>query len=298
MGGTLYISQRSKVIINMKVSLCVGTRRVVVGILFSCLLCWPVVVTAEHNSVVLYGTLKRVINAKVLRVGVSLFTPWTMKNAKGELIGFEVDVAKQLAKDLGVKVELKVFAWKDIIHALEKHQIDIIVAGMTITPQRALRVNFSQPYAASGIGLATNISLTKDFSGMADLNRATIIIAAISQTVSEDLVRRIFPKAKLSLYLNSMDAVGALLEGKVHAYVEYNPIPTFLALDYPKKVDEPLSHPLLSTFAGFAVTKGSPDFINFLNAWITAHEGDGWLDSAHDYWFESVDWRPQVGKSE
>ena len=273
-------------------------RQFLVGLFLVGFLFVPAVLNAEHNSVVHYGVLKRVINAKVLRVGVSLFSPWTMKNAKGELIGFEIDVAKQLAQDLGVKLELKVFDWKDIIHALEKHQIDIIVAGMTITPQRALQVNFSQPYADSGVGLATNISLTKDFSGFPDLNRPTIKIAAISKTVSEDLVRRVFPEAKLVTFLKSKEAIRALLDGKVHGYVEHQPIPTFLALDYPQFVDEPTSRPLLSTFAGFAANKGNPDFMNFLNAWITAHEADGWLDSVHEYWFESVDWRPQVGKTE
>lgn len=271
-------------------------RRVLLGI-FMCVLCWPVVASAEHTTAIQYGDLKRVLNAQVLRVGVSLFTPWTMKNTKGELVGFEIDVAKQLAKDLGVKVELKVFQWKDILHALETHQIDIIVAGMTITPQRALQVSFSQPYAESGIGLATNISLTKQFSGLQDLNQPGVSIAAISKTVSEDLVRRIFPKAKVTTYANSQDAIRALLAGKVHAYVEHNPIPTFLALDYSQRVDEPLSGPLLSTLAGFAVNKGNPDFVNFLNAWITAHKADGWLDSAQDYWFESVEWRSQVGEA-
>lgn len=273
-------------------------RQFLVGLLLVSFLCVPTVLNAEHSQVVHHGVLKRILNAKELHVGVSLFSPWTMKNAKGELIGFEIDVAKQLAQDLDVKLQLKVFDWKDIIHALEKHQIDIIVAGMTITPQRALQVNFSQPYAESGVGLATNISLTKDFSGLHDLNRSTMKIAAISKTVSEDLVRRVFPKAKLVTFLKSKEAIRALLDGKVHGYVEHQPIPTVLALDYPQIVDEPIPRALLSTFAGFAVNKGNPDFVNFLNAWITAHEADGWLDSAHEYWFESVDWRPQVGKPE
>ena len=111
------------------------------------------------------GTLTSILKTKKLRVGVSLFTPWTMKNGKGELRGFEIDVAKQLAKDLGVKPTFQVLDWKDIVPALLNRKIDIIVAGMVITPQRALKVNFSQPYSSSGIGLVTNITLTKKFTG-------------------------------------------------------------------------------------------------------------------------------------
>ncbi len=274
----------------------VPTRRFLIGMLVSCFLCFPTVLRAEHTTVNHQGTLKHVLKTHTLRVGVSLFTPWTLKNQKGELIGFEIDVANQLAKDLGVEVDLKVFDWKDIIPALLNEQIDIVVAGMTITPQRALKVSFSQPYADSGVGLATNVTLTKGFTGLQDLNLPTTKIAAISKTVSEDLVRRIFPKAKLTSYSSSQEAIQALLDGQVHGYVEHNPIPTFLAIDHPQKVDEPLSRPLLRTFAGFAVNHGNPDFLNFLNAWITAHEADGWLDSAQDYWFESVDWRLEAEK--
>ena len=100
-----------------------------------------------------------------LRVGVSLFTPWTLKK-DGKLVGFEIDVANQLAKDLGVQLELKEFDWEAIIPALLAKKIDIISAGMVITPQRALKVSFSQPYANSGIGLATNMTLTKQFQSL------------------------------------------------------------------------------------------------------------------------------------
>jgi len=274
---------------------CAFIRCLMIGMLLVGLLGLPPVLKAEHATAHHQGTLKRVLDTHTLRVGVSLFTPWTLKNTKGEFIGFEIDVAKQLAKDLGVGLELKPYDWKDIIPALQNQHIDIIVAGITITPQRALQVSFSQPYADSGIGLATHTKLTKDFTGLHDLNRPTIRLAAISKTVSADLVTRIFPKATLRLYSSSREAIQALLKGQVHGYVEHNPIPTFLALDYPQTIDEPLSRPLLQTLAGFAVSKGNPDFINFLNAWITAHEADGWLNSAQDYWFETVEWRTKAG---
>ena len=292
----LILSTLSRVIMNTTVIYSRLARPLMIGMLVCILVSSSNSLRAEHAPDVHHGTLKQVLDAHLVRVGVSLFTPWTMKNKKGELIGFEIDVANQLAKDLGVKVEFHPFDWKNIIPALLAHQIDIIVAGITITPQRALQVNFSQPYADSGIGLATNLKLTREFTGLHDLNRPSIKIAAISKTVSEDLVRRVFPKAKLVPYLSSQEAIQGLLEGRVHGYVEHNPIPHFLALDHPQTIDEPLSRPLLSTFAGFAVNKGNSDFINFLNAWITAHEADGWLDAAQDYWFETGDWRSEVGQ--
>ena len=140
--------------------------------------------SAQQAAKLRQGTLKRVLEKGTLRVGVSLFTPWTLKTKTGKLVGFEIDVAKQLAKDLGVRPKFHVFEWEDIVPALLDRKIDIIVAGMVITPQRALKVNFSQPYATSGVGLVTNMALTKTFTGLHDLNKPDIILTAVTDTVT------------------------------------------------------------------------------------------------------------------
>lgn len=246
---------------------------------------------AENGADSQPGTLKSILKTGTLRVGVSLFTPWAIKQRDGQLVGFEIDVAKQLAKDLGVKPEFHVLDWEKIMPALLKREIDIIASGMVITPQRALKFNFSQPYDSSGIGLVTNISLTKSFNGPHDLNRSEVTITAVTGTISEDVAHRVFPKATITTLSSSKEAIQAVAKGKVHAYVEHKPITTFIALDNPGTVDEPLSKPLLETREGFAVNKGDPDFIHFLNAWIISHNADAWLTSAHKYWFEGVEWR-------
>jgi polar amino acid transport system substrate-binding protein len=92
-------------------------------------------------------------------------------------------------------------------------------------------------------------------------------------------------------FKKSNAAEEAIVNGKIHAYLEAKPIPRFIALDHPSKVDVPLSEPLLSTKAGFAINKGDADFLNFLNSWIVAREADTWLPSTHDYWFKSLQWK-------
>jgi polar amino acid transport system substrate-binding protein len=240
--------------------------------------------------------LQRIQTAGELRVGVSLFTPWTMTNTQGELVGFEIDVAKQLAKDIGVKPIFMVLDWKELLPALLQQRIDIIVAGMVITPERALKVNFSTPYANSGIGLATNLQLTKDFTGIKDLNRPSVKVTCVAETVSAELAQRLLPDATFHIVKTSQEAIHALTSGEVHAYIASDPLPTYLALEHPGKIDTPLSKPLIATRAAFAVNKGQADFVNFLNAWITAKEADTWLTSAQAYWFESLEWRPDVVK--
>ncbi|WP_454061177.1 transporter substrate-binding domain-containing protein [Candidatus Nitrospira salsa] len=267
-------------------------------VIYICIMNAPAIAESKHSHPEHSSTLQTVLKKGQLHIGVSLFTPWTLKNSQGELVGFEIDIAKKLANDMGVEPKFHELAWHDILPALLNKDIDIIIAGMVITPQRALKVNFSHPYVESGIGLATNHQRTKSFTSLKDLNQPASTIAVVTDTVSEGLARRVFPNATIQTFLTSQKAIRAITTGKVHGYIELNPLPTFLALDHPDKVDTPLSKPLLSTKAGFAVNKGDADFINFLNSWIIAREADTWLTSAHKYWFRSLDWRKDAGVKE
>ena len=239
------------------------------------------------------STFKQILKSGTLRVGVSLFTPWTLKDKKGNLVGFEIDVANKLSQDMGVATRFIAYDWEQLIPALNKGEIDIIIGGMAITPKRALQVNFSLPYATSGVSLATHLSATKHIAGLEELNQKEIKIAVIAATVSENLARRIFDKATVVVFKKSDEAKDAVVSGSVHAYLETNPLPRFIALEHPDKVDVPLSTPLLVTKAGFAINQGDADFLSFLNAWIVTRKADTWLQSTHDYWFESLQWRQQ-----
>jgi polar amino acid transport system substrate-binding protein len=80
-------------------------------------------------------------------VGLSTFVPWAMRAKSGELIGFEIDVARKLAEDMGVEVEFQPTAFDGIIPALIAKKFDLIITGMALKPKRNLQVNFSRPYA-------------------------------------------------------------------------------------------------------------------------------------------------------
>ena len=89
-----------------------------------------------------------------MMVGMATFVPWAMRDAQGNLVGFEIDVATKLAKDLDLKLELVPTAWDGIIPALIAGKFDVIIGGMTITTKRNLTVNFSAPYDWAGSSLA------------------------------------------------------------------------------------------------------------------------------------------------
>jgi len=71
-----------------------------------------------------------------IKIGLSIFKPWSMRDKDGELIGFELDVGKKLADDMGVDAEFIPTAWDGIIPALVAGKFDVIISGMTTTPHK------------------------------------------------------------------------------------------------------------------------------------------------------------------
>ena len=101
-------------------------------------------------------TLQRVIDFKVLRVGMSgNQPPMTMISRDGGMMGFDVDLAKALAMAMKVKLEIEVMPFGELMQALEKDKIDMILSNLSITPERTEQVSFVGPYMMSGVSILT-----------------------------------------------------------------------------------------------------------------------------------------------
>ena len=240
--------------------------------------------------------LDDILYSRTIRFGVAEFVPWTMKTKSGELIGFEIEVARKIASDMGVKPEFMVYEFEKLIPALQQGKIDVIAGGMAITPRRALQVNFSQPLANSGISIATNKDKTKNVRSLEDLNDERFVITVVTDTLAHSVARTFFPLANIKVYPTNELAENEILEDRAHAYVAGEPEIKFLALMNASKVDVPLSEPIMASSEGLAVKKGEQELLNFLNAWVVARQTDKWLGTTHDYWFETIDWVPDASK--
>ena len=238
--------------------------------------------------------LEDILERGTLRVAVAEFVPWTLKNKDGELIGFEIDVAKKIAKDMGVKPEFTVYLWEDIIPALQRGDVDIIAGGMAITPARALQVNFSRTLADSGVGIATNTDMTRDIKAFRELDAPEIIVTTVSETFAANVAPMLLPNATLKSFAVREKAEAEVLAGKAHVYLASLPEAQFLALKNPDVVDIPTDEPLIANSEALAINKGEQELLNFLNAWVTARQADKWLPSTRDYWFKTLDWTDDI----
>ena len=236
------------------------------------------------------STVEQALKREVLRVGMSTFVPWAMKDKTGQLVGFEIDVATRLAKDMGVKVEFIPTKWAGIIPALLTGKFDVIIGGMGILPSRNLKVNFTIPYDVTGMSMVANKELAAGFNSLEDFNRKDVVLAVRLAATPVAAAQKFMPKAQLRKFDDESQAVQELLNGKAHAVVASAPMPAFQALKHPDKLFLPLKETFTREPIGFALRKGDVDTLNFFNSWITVVKAEGWLAERKHYWFETRDW--------
>ena len=229
----------------------------------------------------------------VIKIGLDLFVPWSMRDKNGDLIGFELDVGRKVAEDMGVEVEFIPTKWAGIIPALVAGKFDVIISGMTVTPQRNLTVNFSEPYAFSGLTILANTAMTKGFT-LEDYNNENITFAARRGATPATYIANKFPKAKLLLFDEDGAATQEVLNGNAHATMASEPGPSQDARRNPDILSVPFQQAFDAGGEGFAVRKSDPDALAFFNGWIRRHHNNGWLKKTHDYWFRGNDWADQV----
>ena len=240
------------------------------------------------------STLEQVLKKGVLRVGMSTFVPWAMKDKKGKLIGFEIDVATRLAKDMGVKVEFVPTKWAGIIPALLTGKFDVVIGGMGITPTRNLKVNFTNPYDYSGMSMAANKKLAAGFSSIEDFNRPEVVLTARLGATPVNAAKKFMPKAKLRLFDDEAQIYQEVINGRAHAVVASAPTPAFQVVKYPDKLFLPLVETFTKEPIGFAVRKGDFDTLSYFNNWITVVGSEGWLKERKNYWFRTKDWESRI----
>ena len=242
------------------------------------------------------SVIESIKKAGVLRVGMSTFVPWAMRDKQGELIGFEIDVARKLATDMGVEVEYIPTAWDGIIPALLAGKFDVIIGGMTVTPERNLTVNFTNAYANSSLGAMANKKLAESLSWPDDFDSTEVTFACRRGATPCTYIQENFPKATLRQFDDQGQVLQEVLNGNAHAMISSQPLPAFTIYENPDVVFSPTSDKIEPGNEGFALRKGDPDALNFFNNWIMLNRGNGWLDETHAYWFGGREWGDQIAE--
>jgi polar amino acid transport system substrate-binding protein len=167
--------------------------KLLIACLVALCLVLPVIAAAD--------TLDDIKARGVLLVGMEPgYMPFELTNQKGEIIGFDVDMAKRMAKALGVKLELVSTAWDGIIPSLVTNKFDIIMSGMTITEERAKTVDFANPYIIIGQTVLVRKELADQVKSYKDLNDPKYKVASKLGTTGEVATKKMIPNAQYFSY--------------------------------------------------------------------------------------------------
>jgi polar amino acid transport system substrate-binding protein len=216
--------------------------------------------------------------------------PLNMTTKDGELIGYEIELAKAMAQAMGVKSKIEVMAFSELLSALQAGKIDIILSNMTITPGRNLKVAFVGPYIESGKAFLTKIKTIGEAAEAAEVNSPDTKIVTLKGSTSQAFVEEVLPKVRLFTAKDYDEAVDMVLQDKVHAMVADYPICVVSIFRYPNQGLLSVITPFTYEPIGVGIPANDPLLVNWVENFLNIAEETGLLDRLRQRWFLNGTW--------
>jgi polar amino acid transport system substrate-binding protein len=229
-----------------------------------------------------HADLSEILADGVIKIAVpESFAPFGALGDEGEQEGYDIDVAKLIAENLGVELELVPVVNKQRIPFLETDRVDLIVAVLGANPERAKSIWFSAGYAPfySGVFAADDTDITV----AADLSGKTV---GVTGGNLEDLeITKIAPEdAKIIRFGDDAATLAAYTSGQVEVLVTGNTAAAQMTVDYPD-VSVETKFIIKESPAFIGVKKGNFDLLQWVNVFILHKRLGGELDAISEEWF-------------
>lgn len=232
-------------------------------------------------SAAMAGRIEDIKARGYVRIGVSLGgEPVGFRNASNEPVGYDVDVAKALAAKLGVPVRFSDVSSDARISMLMSKQLDLVVANVSITPQRARVVDFSVPYNVAGLRVIAQKSA--HVKTLADLNGKRVVVGR--GTTADAFLRKSAPQA-VPVYTDNFAPDGVLLlqQKRVDAGIEDASLLDYLAGKNEQLETLPTMYG--NTPIGIAMAKGDPAMLKFVNGFVADYIKSGAYAANYRKWW-------------
>lgn len=218
------------------------------------------------------------------------YQPFSYRAGAGRsLTGFDVVIARRLAKDLGRSVRFVPFRWSELSRQLERGTFDIAMSGVTIRADRAARVIFTRPYVITGAVAVIRADDKSRFQRLQDLDRKAIRIAVNSGGHLERLARARFRRAQLLPVARNASLPVLLRQGSVDAVISEQ-----LEAQTWRFGPFVLLGPFSRDRKAYALPPHATALLRQVNTWLAAREADGWLNQQRRRWLGGkTTWTPR-----
>ncbi|WP_086037672.1 ABC transporter permease subunit [Staphylococcus aureus] len=225
-------------------------------------------------------TCEKIKERGELRVGLSAdYAPMEFEhtvNGKTEYAGVDIDLAKKIAKDNNLKLKIVNMSFDSLLGALKTGKIDIIISGMTSTPERKKQVDFSDSYM-----MTKNIMLVKkdkvnEYKDIKDFNNKKV--GAQKGTEQEKIAQTEIENASITSLSRLPDVILALKSGKVEGAVVEKPVAEAYLKQNPKLGISNVKFNEEEKDTVIAVPKDSPKLLSQINKTIKEVKDKGLID--------------------
>jgi polar amino acid transport system substrate-binding protein len=218
---------------------------------------------------------------KIIAAGDATSSPFFYRDGKGNLIGFDIDLMNAISEKLGYKIEFIDKPFTGLIPDLLTGNIDMITTSLSITPERAKKINFSNHYYNAGLGIIVNIK-NNAIKNEKDLEGKSIVVKV--GTVGDSRASQI-KNAKVVQYDNMAEFFLAIETGKVDAGMTDIPPLLFYANGVGKGKTKVLDVKLSDDQYGFGFSKAKPNLLKEINRGLEEVKKDGTYDKIYEKWF-------------
>jgi glutamine transport system substrate-binding protein len=222
-----------------------------------------------------------------LRVGVWDYPPLVYRTSEGYL-GAEAEMARLLGRSLGRPIQFVGRRFDDLIPSLLAGEIDIIMAGMTITDERKVRISFSDYYLKSGLAMAIRADRERELNSLKNVVANAGTVGVVGGTIAEAYVRRNFPSNIRVLLLGKpSDAPFELKNRRIDVYVDDAPSIAWVVSSNASEIHG-LFEPLTADYYGWGMRKGDYELLGQANAVLAQWKKDGNLQRVLRRWLPSL----------
>ena len=220
--------------------------------------------------------------------------PLNATTRDGKIIGLEPDIASLMASAMGVKLTLAGMPFAQLLPALKEGKIDLIMSGMTMTPQRNLKVAFVGPYYVTGKAFLTKLQTIASLQNADGIDKPEYTVAALKGSTSQQYVEKVLPHAKLVVTNDYDEALDLVIRDKAHALVADYHFCAVSAFRYREKGLTTVNAPFTFEPVGIAMQEGDPLLVNWVENFLSALDGSGDLKTLAERWFKDGSWLSEL----
>ena len=222
--------------------------------------------------------LQTILKNGEIRVGTTGdWNPMTVKDpATNEYIGFEIEIVKQLAKDMDVNLVIIPTEWKTLVNGIVSNKYDISTSA-SLSAKRALSTGYTDSYfKLATVPLTLKKNLNK-FQNWDDINKQGVKVAVTLGTTQEIQAKEIFPNATLNIIESPARDFQEVLAGRSEVHITSNIEAATLVEQYPEMAIIPVSEPKYPTPLAWLTPQDDQVWINYLNHWISIKKSQGFF---------------------